>query len=170
MDCDEEEDLIKTELSKKLDALVKREIYSKYKKAKTEEERETARREYLDRIGIEVKVANEFVPSRAKMYSSIYPHTNMICGDINDPLVFSRIMRSSLDEGVDIVIATPPCQGMSTAGEQDEDDERNKLILRFCQCFQRNRQRCCRPHGNIKIIAGKICSVLFIYILCQFLT
>lgn len=53
MDCDEEEDLIKMELSKKLDALVKREIYSKYKKAKTEEERETARREYLDRIGMQ---------------------------------------------------------------------------------------------------------------------
>lgn len=53
MDCDEEEDLIKMELSKKLDTLVKREIYSKYKKAKMEEEREIARREYLDHIGMQ---------------------------------------------------------------------------------------------------------------------
>lgn len=84
---------------------------------------------YLEQIGIDVVVANEFVPSRAKMYSSIYPRTNMICGDINDPLVFSQIMRASLDEKVEMVVATPPCQGMSTAGEQDENDERNKLIL-----------------------------------------
>ena len=26
-------------------------------------------------------------------------------------------------------MATPPCQGMSTAGVQDENDERNKLFL-----------------------------------------
>ena len=26
-------------------------------------------------------------------------------------------------------MATPPCQGMSTTGVQDENDERNKLFL-----------------------------------------
>ena len=43
---------IKKDLEKKLDALVMRELYTKYKIAPSEEEREKARREYLDRRGV----------------------------------------------------------------------------------------------------------------------
>ena len=43
---------IKEGLEKKLDALVMRELYTKYKTAPSEEEREKARREYLDRRGV----------------------------------------------------------------------------------------------------------------------
>lgn len=39
-------------LEKKLDALVIRELYTQYKTAPTEEEKEKARREYLDRRGV----------------------------------------------------------------------------------------------------------------------
>ena len=39
-------------LEKKMDALVMRELYTKYKTAPSEEEREKARREYLDRRGV----------------------------------------------------------------------------------------------------------------------
>ena len=48
----EEEEKIKKELAEKLDALAKRQIYSQYKTAPTEEEREKARQEYLDKVGI----------------------------------------------------------------------------------------------------------------------
>ena len=44
---------IKKGLEKKLDALVMRELYTKYKTAPSEEEREKARREYLDRRGVQ---------------------------------------------------------------------------------------------------------------------
>lgn len=47
-----EEEEIKKELTKKLDAMAKRQIYSQYKTAPTEEEREKARQEYLDKVGI----------------------------------------------------------------------------------------------------------------------
>ena len=43
---------IKKGLEKKLDALVMRELYTKYKTAPSEEEREKARREYLDKRGV----------------------------------------------------------------------------------------------------------------------
>ena len=36
----------------KLDAIVMRELYTKYKTAPTEEEKEKARKEYLDRRGV----------------------------------------------------------------------------------------------------------------------
>ena len=44
---------IKQGLEKKLDAMVNREMYSKFKTAPTEEEREKFRQEYLDRKGIQ---------------------------------------------------------------------------------------------------------------------
>ena len=44
---------IKQGLEKKLDAMVMRELYTKYKTAPTEEEREKFRQEYLDRKGIQ---------------------------------------------------------------------------------------------------------------------
>ena len=39
-------------LEKKMDALVMRELYTQYKTAPTEEEKEMARREYLDKRGV----------------------------------------------------------------------------------------------------------------------
>lgn len=83
---------------------------------------------YLEDMGIEVCVANEIEVRRAKLYSSIYPNTHMICGDINDNKIKSLIIDSSKHCGVNTIIATPPCQGMSTAGLQLADDERNLLI------------------------------------------
>lgn len=43
---------IKKGLEKKLDALIMRELYTKYKTAPNEEEREKACREYLDKRGV----------------------------------------------------------------------------------------------------------------------
>jgi hypothetical protein len=51
MDDDYEEE-IRQGLEQKLDALVRHELYEKYKTAPTEEEREKARQEYLDRRGV----------------------------------------------------------------------------------------------------------------------
>ena len=43
---------IKQGLEKKLDKMVMRDLYGKFKTAPTEEERERARKEYLDRRGV----------------------------------------------------------------------------------------------------------------------
>ena len=52
MEDDSHVDEIRIGLEKKLDAMVLRELYGKSKTALTEEEREKARQEYLDRRGI----------------------------------------------------------------------------------------------------------------------
>ena len=49
---EETEPEITKALEKKMDALVMRELYTQYKTAPTEEEKEKARREYLDRRGV----------------------------------------------------------------------------------------------------------------------
>lgn len=49
LDQKQEEDDIKKGLEKKLDTMINRELYSKYKTAATEEEREKYRQEYLEK-------------------------------------------------------------------------------------------------------------------------
>lgn len=85
---------------------------------------------YLDKIGIDVVLANELIKRRAELYSAIYPHTEMICGDITEKNTYEEIKSKSIAEKIDIVIATPPCQGFSRAcRNQDENDSRNLLIM-----------------------------------------
>jgi DNA (cytosine-5)-methyltransferase 1 len=83
---------------------------------------------YLSENGIFVKVANELLPNRAKFYNHLYPETKMICGDITSPSLFNQIMAEAKKNNCNFIIATPPCQGMSTAGKKDKDDPRNRLI------------------------------------------
>lgn len=84
---------------------------------------------YLHNLGLSVSVANELVERRADLYSQIYPDTKMICGDITENKIFQQIVESSKEAGVDAIMATPPCQGISRAGKQHKDDIRNLLIL-----------------------------------------
>lgn len=84
---------------------------------------------YFDSIGINVVAANELIQRRAKLYQKIYPKTKMICGDIFDEQIQKQLTDIALRNDVKLVMATPPCQGMSTVGRQDEDDFRNTLIL-----------------------------------------
>ena len=51
-DEDDFQDDIRQGLSQKLDAMLNHQLYSQYKTAPTEEQREQARQEYLDRCGV----------------------------------------------------------------------------------------------------------------------
>jgi DNA (cytosine-5)-methyltransferase 1 len=83
---------------------------------------------YLDSIGIDVVLANEIDEKRAKFYKHLYPNTEMILGDITNKEIFNEIIKKAKEIEIDFIIATPPCQGMSSAGKQDKDDIRNHLI------------------------------------------
>ncbi|MCY8938860.1 DNA cytosine methyltransferase [Peribacillus frigoritolerans] len=83
---------------------------------------------YFSEIGINMKLANEIDEKRAKFYQDVYPDTEMICGDITSPEVLSEIVLKSINEDINFIIATPPCQGMSVAGNRNVFDERNQLI------------------------------------------
>lgn len=47
-----DEDRIRSRLQEKLEAMVKRELYTRYKTDGTPEEREKARQEYLEKVGM----------------------------------------------------------------------------------------------------------------------
>lgn len=90
---------------------------------------------YFNKIGVTTVVANELIKRRAKLYSSIYPDSEMICGDILDKSIFDKIISESKKKKVNLILATPPCQGMSTVGKQDPDDIRNELIVPVIEAF-----------------------------------
>lgn len=83
---------------------------------------------YLKEIGIDIVLANELDEKRAKFYKHLYPDTEMIVGDITKDEIKHQLIKKSKEYGVDFLIATPPCQGMSLAGKMDPADERNQLI------------------------------------------
>lgn len=83
---------------------------------------------YLEELGHNVAVANELDPKRASIYQSIYKSTNMICGDISDSNIYNTVIDASKKANVDCIMATPPCQGMSTAGKLAKNDIRNILF------------------------------------------
>lgn len=86
------------------------------------------------RLNINIVAANEILPIRAKCYQHFYPKTAMVCGDITQSYIKDSIIKYAKDNNAKLLIATPPCQGLSTLGKnkvQDhyEKDRRNFLVL-----------------------------------------
>lgn len=92
---------------------------------------------YFKEIGVDIVIANELLVQRAKFYSDVYPETNMIVGDITNDKLRDRIVKEAIEKKVDFIIATPPCQGMSVAGNRAEFDERNQLIYYAADVIKR---------------------------------
>lgn len=83
---------------------------------------------YFPQLGVDIKIANELLPERARFYSDVYKDTHMVCGDITDDNLRSQIIEEAIAQNVNFVMATPPCQGMSRVGKMDKYDVRNQLI------------------------------------------
>ncbi len=84
---------------------------------------------YLKKAGIDIKVANELLPKRAQLYSYFYKDCQMICGDITHKEIFNKVNQAIKNNNCKFLIATPPCQGMSTLGKKEYiADQRNYLF------------------------------------------
>ncbi len=83
---------------------------------------------------VEVIVANELLEIRANCYRFFNPETKTICGSITNPDIKNEIIETANKNKCKLLMATPPCQGLSTLGknkgqEQYENDKRNFLIF-----------------------------------------
>lgn len=84
---------------------------------------------YFEEAGIHIAVANEVSSERADFYRYTHPEACMICGDITDEEVFAEVIGKARTAHVNFIMATPPCQGMSTLGlKKYESDSRNSLV------------------------------------------
>lgn len=96
----------------------------------------------LRHAGFDVLVANELLEERAEVFKFNYPNTQMITGDIwqKQQNILTQTKQALNGKPLDLVFATPPCQGMSKNGRgkllnairqglKPEIDERNLLIM-----------------------------------------
>ena len=85
---------------------------------------------YLKELDINIAVANELIQERAEYYSHFYPETDMVVGDIMSEDVYDTYIDKAKKINPKFLLATPPCQGMSSLGKKEyETDERNFLIF-----------------------------------------
>ena len=96
---------------------------------------------YLNQIGFDIVVANELIKKRGDLYSFLYPKCNMIIGDINSDKVFNQLKVHADKQKIDFIIATPPCQGVSLAGKNKNNnqmikDDRNYLIFKAIELIK----------------------------------
>ncbi|MDE7169459.1 MAG: DNA cytosine methyltransferase, partial [Mucispirillum sp.] len=90
---------------------------------------------------INTVIANELLVDRVKLFQSNYPQCKMFVGDIwevKEEIV--NYYQSNYSENPFLILATPPCQGMSSNGMgkilsdyrkglRPQFDERNRLII-----------------------------------------
>ncbi len=91
---------------------------------------------FLESIGINVVVASDIDSRRCDVHKFLYPNTAVVCGDIKSDETKTEILKAIGKKKIDIVLSTPPCQGMSSVGKNrsyaaltSQTDERNYLIL-----------------------------------------
>lgn len=95
---------------------------------------------YFSKYNFNVVVANELLRDRADFYAKLHPNTNqVVCGDIRDAKIKDDIVHACDKFGpIDMVMATPPCQGMSIANAtKKSNDIRNTLIVHAMEIFNR---------------------------------
>ena len=92
---------------------------------------------YLKDCGVNVLIANELMSDRCDLYKKFHPGVSCVCGDISTPEIRNEVINSCRNKNIDLVIATPPCQGMSGANAlKKPDDPRNTLITHALDVFK----------------------------------
>lgn len=85
---------------------------------------------YFKNCNIDIVCASEIIKKRSDLHKWLYPNCDMICGDITEENNFNLIKKVALEQNCDFLIATPPCQGMSSLGKKDySNDKRNYLVF-----------------------------------------
>ena len=82
----------------------------------------------LNEIGISTLVSNELLERRCNLYAEINPESEIILGDISSKNIEKAFTELCKEKKIDVIMATPPCQGMSVAGSMNPLDQRNHLI------------------------------------------
>ena len=96
----------------------------------------------LRAAGVRLLLACELLEDRASVLTANYPEAQVLCGDVADRKqeMIERARSQLRGRELDILFATPPCQGMSKngrgkllngarAGKKPEMDPRNQLVL-----------------------------------------
>lgn len=87
--------------------------------------------------GFDVLVANDIDRSARATYRRNHPWTEMIPGDITDPVVKDFIVHCLVGKTVDVLIGGPPCKAYSVAGKRNPEDPRGRLFEDYIDLVER---------------------------------
>lgn len=106
----------------------------------------------FEQAGFDVVAAVEYDPVHAATHAFNFPQCEVLCRDASlvaaeDVLAAAQRGYKRLHPGkpwpgrLDALIGGPPCQGFSTGGKREQDDERNDLLLHFVRLVEELRPR-----------------------------
>ncbi|GAA3680320.1 DNA cytosine methyltransferase [Yimella lutea] len=101
----------------------------------------------FEQAGFDVVAAVEYDPVHAATHAFNFPQCEVLCRDASklsaaDVLGAAERGFKRLHPGVpwpdqlDALIGGPPCQGFSSGGKREQDDERNDLLLHFVRLVE----------------------------------
>lgn len=83
---------------------------------------------FKSRLGFQNILAVDSWDTSIEVYHNNYLHNFPIVLDLSDPKVIKFVTKKLKDEGCDILIGGPPCQGFSTLGLRRNEDKRSELV------------------------------------------
>lgn len=67
-----------------------------------------------------------------------HPNAETFCGDITK-LTKKELKKLTKNQNIDLVVGGPPCQGFSTVGRGNPEDDRNRLFLEFVRIVKETK-------------------------------
>ncbi|MCT7581442.1 DNA cytosine methyltransferase [Aliarcobacter butzleri] len=84
----------------------------------------------FEKTGYDILLGIDIWEEALKTYEANHHKSNILCKDLS-LLEPNEIKNKYLNEGIDVIIGGPPCQGFSISGKRDLNDPRNKLYQSF---------------------------------------
>lgn len=125
----------------------------------------------FEMAGFDVLAAVEYDPVHAATHAFNFPNAPVVCRDIRHVSLadveraaregWERHHQSTAWDGViDVVVGGPSCQGFSTMGKQDAQDERNDLVTEFVRLVELIKPRAFVMENVPGILAQKFQPLL----------
>lgn len=83
--------------------------------------------------GIESVISNDIEKAALITLKINMPQVRVLCDDITKAEVKRELIKTGLENNVQVVCGGPPCQGYSMAGKRDSADKRNRLFEEFVE-------------------------------------
>ena len=107
--------------------------------------------------GGRVLLAVEYDANAVATYKANHPDTDVYHGDICSLTVAEALNRTGLKPGeLDIFDGSPPCQGFSTSGQRNLDDDRNQLFREYVRLLRGLNPRAFIMENVSGMVKGKM--------------
>ncbi len=106
--------------------------------------------------GFDVRLAVEWDDEAVATYRDNFPHTPIYDGNIAALTGEEALRLASVDQELDVLDGSPPCQGFSTAGKRRMGDSRNRLFEEYVRLLEVFRPKAFIMENVSGLVKGKM--------------